>query len=99
MTHRVVYTPEAEAQLVDLYNYISDQSSPSIALRFVSAITERCEKLTRHPRRGTLREDLRPGLRTMGFRRRVTIAFAVDESVVTIIAVLYGGRDISGLRQ
>jgi toxin ParE1/3/4 len=39
---------------------------------------------------------LRPGLRTIGFRRRVTIAFAVEAEVVTIIGVFYGGQDFEG---
>jgi toxin ParE1/3/4 len=36
---------------------------------------------------------LRPGLRTIGFRHRVTIAFAVEAETVTIIGVFYGGQD------
>jgi toxin ParE1/3/4 len=33
------------------------------------------------------------GLRTIGFRRRVTIAFTVETNTVTILGVYYGGRD------
>lgn len=43
--------------------------------------------------RGHHRNDIRPGLRIVGFERRVTIAFCVDESAVTILRVFYGGRD------
>ena len=39
-------------------------------------------------------DDLRPGLRTTAFRRRVTIAFHITEMTVTIDRVLYGGRDL-----
>ena len=42
---------------------------------------------------GTVRDDLRPGLRTIGFRRRVVIAFAVHEEVVEVHGVYYGGQD------
>ena len=33
------------------------------------------------------------GLRIVGFERRVTVAFAVGEDIVTILRVFYGGRD------
>jgi toxin ParE1/3/4 len=40
-----------------------------------------------------MRDDIRPGLRIVGFERRVTIAFSVDDGRVTILRVFYGGRD------
>ena len=46
------------------------------------------------PNRGTERSDLRPGLRIMGFRRRVTIAFRVKGDSVSILRILYGGRNV-----
>jgi plasmid stabilization system protein ParE len=93
MAYRVVFAPEARSQLEALTEYISTASSPDIAFGFVSAIIAYCEGLERHPRRGTKRDDLRSGLRTVGFRRRVTIAFDVDDETVTILGVFYGGQD------
>ena len=52
-----------------------------------------CENLQTFPHRGTRRDDLRPGLRTLGFRRRVTILFEVADDTVNIIGVYYGGQD------
>jgi len=49
--------------------------------------------LATFPERGTIRDDLAPGLRTMGFERRVTIAFRVLDQVVEIVAIAYAGRD------
>ena len=46
------------------------------------------------PNRGTEHSDLRPGLRTIGFRRRVTIAFRVKGDSVAILRILYGGRSV-----
>ena len=40
-----------------------------------------------------MRDDLRPGLRITGFRRRVTVAFSVDEDRVMILRLFYGGQD------
>ena len=43
--------------------------------------------------RGTLRDDLQPGLRTIGFERRVTAAFAVEDQRVVFLRLFYGGQD------
>lgn len=90
---RVVYSRRAVGQLEALYAYIAGDS-PQRAERFVSAIVDYCDGLDAFPLRGAPRDDIRPGLRIVGFRRRVTIAFTVDDDAVTILGVLYGGRDL-----
>jgi toxin ParE1/3/4 len=91
--YRVIFSPEADAQLVAIYRRISGKTAPTVADRFTGAIVDYCEKLESFPQRGTRRDDLRPGLRTIGFRRRVTIAFAVEADSVMIIGIFYGGQD------
>ncbi len=49
------------------------------------------------PHRGKPRDDIRPGLRTVGFRRRVVVAFAVLDRDVVIVGVFYGGRDYTAV--
>jgi plasmid stabilization system protein ParE len=49
------------------------------------------------PARGTRRDAIRPGLRTTGYRRRVTLAIRVTDTEVIILRVLYGGRDMDAL--
>ena len=44
--------------------------------------------------RGSSREDLFPGLRIIGFERRVTIAFTVTQDAVVILRLLYAGRSV-----
>lgn len=75
MSHHVVFAVAAEAQLVTLYRYIAQEAGPDIAERFTGAIVQHCERLEVFPHRGTPRDDIRPGLRTIPFRRRVTIAY------------------------
>ena len=94
MAHRVVFTPESEEQLAQLYGYISAASSPDIAERYVSGIIDFCEQLEILPQRGMMRDDIRPGLRVLGYRRRVAIAFAVEDSQVSIIGIFYGGQGL-----
>lgn len=95
MTYRVRFGPEAVDQLEDLYGYISHSATPAIAAGYVDAIVEHCEGLVVFPHRGQAREDLRPGLRTVSYRKRTVIAFSVDEDTryVTILGVFYGGQD------
>jgi plasmid stabilization system protein ParE len=33
-------------------------------------------------------------MRTIGFKRRVSIAFKVEEDTVVIMRILYGGRNV-----
>lgn len=49
--------------------------------------------LEHFPERGTKRDDILKGLRTIGFERRVTIAFRVLKTRVEIVTVAYGGRN------
>lgn len=98
MTREVLYTPEARQQLTDLYLWIAAQSGfPDRAEEYVSSIFDFCDRLSTHPHIGISRDDLRPGLRTIGFRGRVVIAFAVGHSFVDVLGVFYGGRDYEAL--
>lgn len=94
MSHRVVYSPDALDQLASLRKYIAGESNAKIADRYIDSIIAYCETLSTFPRRGTRRDDLFPGLRTVGFERRATIAFLVGDDVVTIVGVFYGGQDL-----
>jgi len=53
--------------------------------------------LDRFPDRGAPREELRPGLRLLTFRQRVTIAYAVDGEDVRIVGIFYGGQAFADL--
>lgn len=98
MTRSVVYTPQVQQQLIDLYDWIVTASGfADRAEDFVSAIVDYCDSLANFPMIGAPRDDLRPGLRIIGFRRRVTIAFAITEEAVEILGVYYGGRDYETL--
>lgn len=93
MTYTVIFTPEAQQQILELYRYIANATSSVIAERYTSAIIAYCEDLQTVPLRGILREDLRPALRITNYKKRAVIAFAVDEELISIIGVFYGGQD------
>jgi toxin ParE1/3/4 len=89
----VVFTPEAEEQLAELYRYIEENATADVALRYTTAVVQYCEGLETFPQRGTPRDDIRPGLRTTCYKRRTEIAYAVEDDRVAIIGVFHGGRD------
>lgn len=90
----VVFRPLAASDLFDLYDYIRRESGTAVAGAYIDRIEMACRALGTFPERGSARDDIRPGLRTLGFERRVTIAFHVSEDLVTIVRVLYGGRSL-----
>lgn len=95
MKHEVRFSMTAEEELERIYIYIAEQSNPEIALAFTSAIHGHCMGLQVFPLRGPRRDDIRPGVRILPFRSNVTIAYHIDDGVVFIDNILYGGRDIS----
>lgn len=97
MSYRVVLTPEAEAQFDSLHDYIAGETSLDVATRYVEAILARIAGLTDFPHRGTPRDDLRPGFRTVPFRRRLTIAYQVVADEVRIAGIFYAGQDLEAM--
>ena len=95
MTYRVAYARRAIAQLEALYLHISEASSPATAANFVSSIIDYCYGFEPMPNHGTRRDDIRPDLRIVGFRRRATIAFTVGQDSVAILGVFYRGQEIT----
>jgi len=97
MPYRIVVAPEARDQLDSLHGYIAAAAGVEAATRFVDGLLDHIATLRDFPKRGTPRDDLRPGLRTIPWRRRATIAFVVEERDVVVIGVFYGGRDFEAL--
>lgn len=69
------------------------QAGPDIANGYLDRIYAACMALADFPERGRRRDDILPGLRTIGFERRATIAFRILKTRVEIVTIAYGGRD------
>jgi toxin ParE1/3/4 len=93
-TYEVRFRPSAERDLFELYTRIAERAGEHVAVAYVDRITESCRSLAVFPRRGLNRNDLRPGVRQVGFERRATILFRVLPDRVQILRILNGGRDI-----
>lgn len=94
LTFDVVIGPRALDDLQAIFDWISEQAGIDVAEDYVARIEAACGRLDEFPFRGTQRDDLLRGLRTIAFERRTTIAYTVMGRTVTIQRVLYGGRDI-----
>jgi toxin ParE1/3/4 len=75
---QVLFSVEAEAELLQIYDWIADKTAPDVALAYVVRVQEFCQRLEVGSERGRSRDDIRPGLRIIGFERRSTIVFVVD---------------------
>jgi len=89
----VVLAPEACDDLLRLYDRIAAAADASVALAYIERIETYYLGFDVASERGHRRDDIRAGLRIVGFERSVTIAFAVDQSRVTILRLFYGGQN------
>ncbi len=90
---KVAFTLLAERQLNELHAYISQNAGERRATTYIERILAACRSLAMFPNRGMRRDRILPGLRTIGFERRVTIAFIVEAERVVIEGIFYGGQD------
>jgi toxin ParE1/3/4 len=96
---RVIFTPRADRQIDRLHTYIAEHASETRADSYIARIVAFCTGLATSPLRGQKRDDILPGLRTVGFERRATIAFVVTSDTVLIEGIFYGGQDFEAILQ
>jgi plasmid stabilization system protein ParE len=103
MRHKVIRSPAAEHDLDAIFDFLFESyvklgddadSAFERAAERVPAIDTEMGKLGRTPHQGTLRPELRPGLRSVT-KDRAIFYFEVDEEkrVVRVLAVFFGGQD------
>jgi toxin ParE1/3/4 len=89
----ISFRPLAEADLFRVYRYIAKEAGPDVAGAYIERIEAACRALETFPERGARRDDIRSGLRIIGFERRATIVFQVNRTEVVIVRIFYGGQD------
>ena len=89
----VIFASKAENGLLQIFNFVAERAGPHVALPYVRRIKAYCDDLGFASERGQRRDDLRVGLRTVGFAGRATIVFSVNEDRVTILRVFAAGRN------
>ena len=94
MRQRTVnFSPSARSDLVAVFDYVTSVAGISVAKNYVDRIETFIMNLDIASERGRLRDDIRSGLRVVGFEKRLVVAFKVDENRVTILRVLSRGQN------
>jgi toxin ParE1/3/4 len=90
----VSFSAAAEADLIAIYDYVAERAGAEVAFNYVSRIETYCLGFNVAPERGSRRNDLGQGLRTVGFERSATILFqvAAKPRTVTVLGIYYRGR-------
>jgi toxin ParE1/3/4 len=90
---RVIWTPEAQAHLDGIYQYIA-RDTPLYARQTVDKLTRRSEHLTRHPRSGRpvpqYDDDNLRELIVYPYR----LIYRLKGDIIDIIAVFHGAQQL-----
>jgi toxin ParE1/3/4 len=89
----VAFAPEARRDLLDLDDWIAERAGINIAESYIERLEGYCMGFGIAGERGQRRDDIRAGLRIIGFEKRITIAFTISETEVTILPLYYGGQN------
>lgn len=65
-----------------------------MARGYLGRVRDYCLRFDLAGERGTMREDIRPGLRIVGFERRLTMVFTTTENEVIFLRILEAGRNL-----
>ena len=94
MKRRIVeYSLRSEDDAAWILETVATAAGLRTGLSYLTRLRDFCDRLEFGAERGTRYDDIRPGLRIVGFEKRVTVAFAVDDDRVTILRLFYGGQD------
>lgn len=93
--YRVDLDARAIEDLARLRDHIAEARGRAFADQYIARIFDHFSGFETTPFRGVKRDDIRRGLRVVGWRKTLTIAFTVDEATFTVLiaAVMYRGRD------
>lgn len=91
---RVLYTPEAEKHLDEIFDHISrEQHRPAAAANVLRQIDKKCRLFARFPLAAESREDLAPGVRGFSVESLVVL-YRPTEDGILVLAVFHGHQDI-----
>ncbi len=99
--YRIRFHPLVSRDLEAIARWITEYAGSEAANRKLTEIDEAIVGLARTPHKGSIRDEIAPGLRAIPAGRRAVIAFTVDDDAeeVLIQAVIYSGGDWAGRSQ
>ena len=95
MIYRIRFHPLVAHDLDAIAHWIIDYVGPEAAARKLAEIEAAIATLKATPHKGSLRDEIAPGIRAIPAARKAVVAFVVDDDAreVLIYAVTYGGAD------
>lgn len=93
MSLRVVLARTAQKDLAQIGRWIAEAGAPQTGRRYVARIKERLAGLGVAPEAGRPYGFDDPGLRVIGYERRIMIAYRVEKTRIIVVRVFYGGQN------
>ncbi|SIT86544.1 type II toxin-antitoxin system RelE/ParE family toxin [Pontibaca methylaminivorans] len=95
MNYRIRLHPAVARDLDAIARWIGDYAGPQQARTRLDEIERVIAGLGELPHRGSLRDEIAPGLRAIPAGRRTVVAFSVDDAAreVFVHAISHAGRD------
>lgn len=91
-----VLSRDAEADLINIWDWTVDTWSEQQADRYIRGIYRSFETIARNPRMGRIRSELREDIRSFAHQSHVIFYVATDEGVA-VVRVLHGASDVEGV--
>jgi plasmid stabilization system protein ParE len=93
--YTVRLSPEAQTDLVLIHANIAQQSGSLVtADDYLERISGFLQSFDVFPERGTVRNEVRAGLRIVGFERNASVALIVGDESVVILRIAFKGQQL-----
>lgn len=93
---RLILSPEADQDLIDIWGHLARGASPGIADEQLRRIDRSAERLLDHPFSAQARDELAPGIRSLPVHPYM-LFFRVTSDAIEIVRVLHGSRDVEAI--
>jgi plasmid stabilization system protein ParE len=94
MKYTVRLSVAARQDVDALLEYLVPRAGEAAAQNYIDRLQTFLEAFQSFPKRGTVRNEIRDGLRIVGFERSLSIAFSVEEETVYILRIMSGGQEL-----
>ncbi len=89
----IVWSADARADIALIWHYYADSAGPHTADNIVSEIADACRLIEEHPLGGRMRDEVRPGLRSVFVHPHV-VFYRITEDTPQVVRVLDTRRDL-----
>jgi len=92
----VRWSPESEADLIEIWLYGAGEISPDGADKHLRELHAACMRLAEWPNSGRARIELAPGLRSIPVYPHI-IFYRVMDAAIEVVRILHGQRDLEAV--